>query len=261
MYKNRMFVAAALASAAVVFIIGNANASTIGFVESQPSGTAGLTIDQNPIVTAILSQGGGNVVNGLTYNSWAFLANDGTGSLTVFGTMPGGYTPTVGDNITATGTYSPFHQIPEFASLTSITKNSSGNPTASPVTATIPDLNLTTMPLGAPSLPAVGEYLFNLNNVTISSGTSILTPGETWGISNLTLTITDASSNSMTLFYWPTSYSMVNANLFGQLIPQGVPVNLSGFVSVFNSTVAEFTPLTVTSVPEPMPWFWAGYLF
>jgi hypothetical protein len=71
----------------------------------------------------------------------------------------------------------------------------------------------------------------------------------TFGTSNLTGTITDASNNSMTLYYWPTSYSVENANFDGKAIPT-TPVDLIGFVSVYNS-VAEFTPMSMTAVPEP----------
>jgi hypothetical protein len=213
-------------------------------VEGQASGTP-ATIDQNPVITAILSQPG--TVNGLTYTNWAFLANDGTGSLTVFGHMPAGnpYVPTVGDAITASGTYSPFHQIPEVASLTAISQVSSGNALPAIGVSTIPTLNVGVEPF------TNVEYLWTLNNITLSAGTNAVPA--TWGTSNLTLTITDASSNSMTLFYWPTSYSMVNANLFGTATPVG-PVNMTGFVSVFGTganAVPEFTPLVISPVPEP----------
>ena len=86
-------------------------------------------------------------------------------------------------------------------------------------------------------------YMLELDNVTIGGISGA------FGVANLTGTITDSGSNSMTLYYWPTSYSVANANLFGQAIPTG-PVNMTGFVSVYNS-VAEFTPMTVTVVPEP----------
>ncbi len=86
-----------------------------------------------------------------------------------------------------------------------------------------------------------------LNNVTISDGSN--TVPATWGTNNLSLTITDGGSNSMVLYYWPTSYSLVNTNLYGQAVPIG-PVNITGFVSNFGS-VAEFTPISIASVPEP----------
>ena len=95
-----------------------------------------------------------------------------------------------------------------------------------------------------PTLPfSVAGYLFELDDVTISGISG------TFGTANLTGTITDGSGNSMTLYYWPTSYSVENANLAGTAIPTGA-VNMTGFVSVY-SGVAEFTPMTITAVPEP----------
>jgi hypothetical protein len=249
--------------AVVCFIVSEkAKAASIGTVETQPSGTA-VAIgdigsgDPTPVITAILSQP--STVNGTTYTNWSFLANDGTGSLDMFGHMPVGstYVPTLGDGISASGTYSPFDQIPEIGSLTAISQLSVGNPVPSPGTATIPQLNITTQTLGA---SGNAEFLWTLNNVMISSGSTVLTAGETWGngmtssAGNMTLTITDSSSNSMELFYWQSSYSLTNANLYGLVIPQGTPVNITGFADVFGTgltAAAEFVPLTVTAVPEP----------
>ncbi len=240
---KRILVAIALASAALGALAGNAMAASVAQVEALPTGTAGATLDQNPIITAILSQPG--TVNGRTYTNYAVLANDGTGSLDVFGHLPAGntYVPTVGDAITATGTYSPFDGIPELASLTAISQVSSGNAVPAIGTSTIPTLNNGTPPL------SVVEYLWNLNNVTISSGVNTLTPGETFGATNVSLTVTDSSSNSMVMYYWPTSYSTVNANLNGSVIPTG-PVDATGFVSTFDG-VAEFNVVSITPVPEP----------
>ncbi|MGA2440217.1 MAG: PEP-CTERM sorting domain-containing protein, partial [Tepidisphaeraceae bacterium] len=154
---------------------------------------------------------------------------------------------------------SPFHQVPELATLTAITQQSSGNALPAITTATIPQLNLATMQLGGPPVPgglAVGEYLFNVDNVTLSSnpgsGGNTLTAGETFGTANLDFLMTDSSSNSMVFYYWPTSYSTTLQNLYGMVIPTG-PVDLTGFVSVFPGTpgTAEFTPISVTAVPEP----------
>jgi hypothetical protein len=248
--------ATALAAAAPVF------GSSIATVEGQASGSA-ATIgnpagDPTAVVQAILSAPGS--VNGRTYSSYAILTNDGTGSLDLFGTLPAGYVPAVGDAVSAAGTYSPFHQIPENGTITSLTQVSTGNALAPITTATIPQMNQATMPLGGPPVPggsAVGEYLFNVNNVTLStnpgSGGSVLTPGMTFPNTNLDFLMTDSSSNSMVFFYWPTSYSMVNANLFGQTVPTG-PVDMTGFVSVFGtgaSATPEFTPISITAVPEP----------
>ncbi|HTR41053.1 MAG TPA: hypothetical protein VMH87_05510 [Pseudomonadales bacterium] len=202
------------------------------------SGTAGVSLTSDPVITAILSAPG--TVNGKTYTSWSFLVNDGTGSMDVFGsTLPGGYTPVVGDALSLTGTYSPFHQIPEMASLTSLSVVSSGNPLPSIGTSTIPTLNQAVLPYN------VAGYLWQLDNVTVSGQGS-----GNWGTANSpTGAMISDGANSMTLFYWPTSYSSANANMANTPIPTG-PVDMVGFVSVFNS-VAEFTPISVTSVPEP----------
>lgn len=230
-----------IAIAGLLVAAGTVHASNIATIEAQPSGTSGLTAgsggDPTAVVTAILSQPG--TFNGKTYTSWSFLVNDGSGSLDVFGAMPGGYTPTVGDAVTATGTFSPFHQIPELATITSITANTSGNTVPAVQTATIPQLNVATQPLSN-----VG-YLWEVDNVTVSGeGTG------NWGITNSPsgATISDGS-NSITLFYWPTSYAAANVNLANTPIPTG-PVNMIGFVSDFNN-VAEFTPISIVAVPEP----------
>jgi hypothetical protein len=159
----------------------------------------------------------------------------------VFGAMPsGGYTPTVGNAISAAGTYSPFHQLPELETLTAISQISTGNAVPAPLSATIPQLNQTTLPF------SIAGYLCTVSNVTISGISG------TFGTANLTGTITDSLNNSMTLYYWPTSYSVANANLDGTAIPTG-PVNITGFVSVYPGTPGspEFSPISITPVPEP----------
>ena len=227
-------------------IAGRANAASVRTIETSSSGAA-YTLDnasgQYPVVTQILSQPG--TVNGLTYTNWAFFANEGTGSIDVFGKMPTGstYTPTVGDAITATGTYSPFDQIPELATLTAITKTSSGNVVPAPTVTTIPTINV------APTLPFnVAGYMLEVDNVTISGEGNA---GAAFGKTNSPTgaLITDGNENSMTLFYWPTSYSVANANMFGRTIPT-VPVSMTGFVDFFASVGhAEFSPITITAPP------------
>ncbi len=93
-----------------------------------------------PVITAILSAPG--TVDGYTYTKYAILAQDSTGSLDIFGTLPSGttFTPAVGDAINVNGTYSPFDSIPEVASLTSLSLISTGNAISSPSVTTIPTL-------------------------------------------------------------------------------------------------------------------------
>ncbi len=241
-----------LALAVVLAGTGSAFGLTVAQMEAEPSNTPNLTLsdqtltpaDPAAVITAILSQPG--TVNGKTYSSWAVLASDGTGSLEVYGTMPGGYTPTVGDAITgATGLYYPYHQIPELETLSAITLSSSGNPVASPQVVTIPEINVATLPL------SVAGYLVTLDDVTISGMTG------TFGTANSPTSpasmITDGDGNSMVFYYWPTSYSAANENLYGMAIPTG-PVDMTGFVSVYPGGAAEFSPLTITpyvAAPEP----------
>jgi PEP-CTERM motif len=273
MTTHRMLVTSVFSCFVLFIVVGNANAASVGAVESGPNGAAvtvgNVPVDPTLVISAILSNPTLSPVNGFSYSSWAFLANDGTGSVDIFGKMPLGssYIPTVGDDITASGTYSnAFSQIPELSSLTSIGASASGQPYPGPAPNTIPTLNVSPQTYGA---SGTAEFLWNLNNVTISSGTgstpTILTPGETWGNSatgtaaNMTLTVSDGT-NSMTLFYWPTSYSS-DAAFYGQTIPQGTPVNITGFTDVFTSagvSTPEFVPYLITPVPEPSAFVLGG---
>jgi hypothetical protein len=243
---KKLLLAATFASATAVSS-SNVIADNAFNIFTDPSGTL-VTYDNAsgnyPVITAILSQPG--TVNGRTYTSWSFLAQDSTGSLDIFGALPGGssYVPTVGDAISVSGTYSPFHQIPEIGTMTAISPISSGNSVPAIGISTIPTLNQTTLPQG------VGGRLWELDNVTISGEGS-----GTFGTANSPAgaMITDGSNNSMTLFYWPTSYSTANANMANMAIPSG-PVDMVGFVSVFTSggvSTPEFNPISVIAVPEP----------
>jgi hypothetical protein len=265
-------------------------------VESEASGAAAYighaaSGDNPAIVTAILSAPGiGSGAYTKTYSSWAFLANDGTGSIDVFASAAsvGSYVPTVGNAVAATGKFAPFDGIPELGSITAISNAGGGAynvgslPVADqPTVATIPELSTAqgtfaggtwgAPPVGTPNPPgggsAIGEYMFTLNNVMISSGTTTIHDGNPWGLGqsflaggtgnspNMTLTITDESGNHMVLFYWPTSYSTDGA-FWGQYIPQNVETDITGFADVFGSgstAEVEFVPITVTALPEPAP--------
>src|SRR5271169_6793345 len=128
--QQKLF-AGILAWAVLQMLAFDVQASTIAQVELTASGTL-ATLDQNPIVSAVLSTP--TTTNGVTTTRYIFLLDDGTGSMDMFGptasggALPGGYIPAAGDALTISGTNSPFNGIPEFASPTAITKNSSGNP-------------------------------------------------------------------------------------------------------------------------------------
>src|SRR5262249_6559987 len=144
------------------------------------------------------------------------------------GALPGGYIPTAGDALTISGTNSPFNGIPEMASLTAITKNSSGNPTPSPLLETIPAMAGYTSPppVGTP-YPSFAGHLVTIPNVTISSATT-----GNYGAANVVVTLTDSSSNTMAGFYNPTTYALANQNLFATPIAKG-PVNATGLIQIF----------------------------
>jgi hypothetical protein len=224
---------------AATAVLGNATAfaQSAATIETEASGTP-VTYDAT--ITAVLSQAG-TTGDGYTYGNWAFLANDGTGSLEIFGHLPTGstYVPTVGDQIDLAGTFSPFNSIPEVGTLTSISLVSSGNPVPGPTVTTIPAIN-SALP-GLPE-PSIGGQLLTLDNVTISGLAAFPTHA------NGTATITDGSANTMTLFQYASSYSGAGA-LGGMTIPTG-PVDITGIADVFDGTT-EFIPFSITPVPEP----------
>lgn len=234
------------AVATVAGLVGsNALAQNIATVEGLASGTT-ASLNSDPVITAILSQPG--TTDGKSYSNWSFLVNDGTGSLDIFGSGTSltslGFTPVVGQTISVSGTYSPYDSIPELGTLTAI----SGTGTAAVPgigTSTVATLNQSTIPNN------IAGYLWTVDNATISG----ITTASTFGIANLTGSISD-SSGSMTLYYWATSYSMAVQNLYGSTIPTG-PVDVTGFVDQFSGT-DEFIPISITAVPEPTTLALAG---
>jgi len=245
----------ATAALAAIGMAAPAFGSTIASVETQPTGTVGVSIgtptDPAAVITLIASQGGGTKLDGYTYNNWAILANDGTGSIDLFGALPAGTTeptPTAGDAVSATGTYSPFDGIPEIGSMTALTNVSSGNPVPAPLTTTIPQINQTASTNPIPN-NGINEYLLTLDNVTIlGSGGTPLSPGQTFPThATGTYQLTDGT-NTLIMFDWASSYSLCGM-LGGTVIPQG-PVDITGIADVFSPN-AEFVPFFITPVPEP----------
>jgi hypothetical protein len=233
-------------TSAVVSFAATALADNIATIEGNASGTL-VTLNSSAVINAILSQPG--TYGGHTYTGWSFLVQDSTGSLDIFAsatTLSGlGYTPAVGDTINVSGTYSPFHQIPEIGTVTAISKVGSGVP-AAPVVQTIPTLNQGTLPF------STAGYLLEVDNVTISGGGASSTTFPTYAGGNVSYTMTDGSANSMVFYDWVTSYSTAAA-MAGNPVPTG-PVNMIGFDSVFTSgttSTAEFTAMEIIPVPEP----------
>lgn len=228
----------AFASIAGLVLAETAAASVISDIQNLPSGTVGVVANNNPVVTAVLSRPG--FLNGRTYTSWNFLIDDGSGGLAVYASssvMTGlGYTPTVGDVISITGTYTLYHQIPEITTPTAITKIASGQSVPAPTVLTVAQANQNPLP------KAYVARLIEIHDATIQNfpGTFQSTDGPD-GVS-----LTD-SSGSMQFWYWPSSYSVSSQNFFGTTPPAG-PVDLTGVLSVY-STRAEFHPISL--VPEP----------
>ena len=237
---------------AVILVGANAWTANIVTIQGNASGTAGLTLDSSPVVTAIMSQPG--TFGGHAYTSWAVLAQDPTGSIDLFSSAAsfGTYVPTVGDVITAAGTYSPYHQIPELATLTAISLNSQGGHVPARPTASISDLNLSlTIPQG------LAAYPVEIDNVTIYSDAAATTPATgNFAAANTAFYLKDTGGNIMEMYFWYTSYSC-NGAMVGTPIPSG-PVDVVGLLSQSGTFPVEITPLSVVSVPEPSSLALAG---
>jgi hypothetical protein len=246
--KKNSFLAAAIVVSTVALSGANAFGSSASSIESDPSGTL-VTYDNAsgayPVVSAILSQPG--TLDGYTYTKYVFLAADSTGSLDIFG-LPSGstYVPTLGDGLSISGTYSPFDAIPEIGTTTSVIQESTGNAVSSPFVTTIPSIEASLPNLSS----SVGEYLVQIDNVTISNPSSVpLTAGQDFLThANTTLEITDGSNDTMELFQYASSYSAAGT-FGGTLIPTGT-VDVTGIVDVFGGA-NEFIPIAITPVPEP----------
>jgi fibronectin-binding autotransporter adhesin len=247
MVCQRLFPTIALALAMIFVGADNASSSTVAQVEATPLNTPGQTLDQGPVITAVLSTP--NPTNGLTLTRWIFLVDDGTGSMDVFNAASSavftGYTPTAGDKLTLTGTNSPFSGIPELATLTALTKVSSGNPIPNPLVKTIPDLaGYTTAPATGP-YPDFAGHLVTVNDLTLSGASGV------FGTANIALTGTDPTANKLAVFYNPTTYSIPNANFFGTTIPTD-PVNVTGVIQIF-SGAPELIVISMTPFVAPPP--------
>ena len=240
MKTNRAFLVGAIASA-VVSLAANVLASNITTIEGQTSGSS-ATLDSSPVITTIMSQP--ITTNGHTFTKWAVLATDGTGSIDLYSAMPSGntYIPTVGDAISATGTYSPYSQIPEMATLTAISQVSSGNPVPANQITTISAVTAsTTIPL------SLAGYPLEIDNVSLytDSGATTLATGN-FPNGNATYYIKDSGGNIMEVYFWVTSYSC-DAAMIGTPIPT-VPFNIAGIVDESSGYPVEMVPYLV---PEP----------
>ncbi len=248
--RKMIFLTAAVAM--VCGLAGSAMAESIASVLASPSGTTGLGIgDTNTaVVEAIVTTP--TTVNGVTTHYEGMLVDDGTGSIYVYGALPssGGYTPAVGDAITTTGNeFYVYHGMNElqgpgssYYQLANLTQVSAGNATYGPTATTINQINGATIP------NSLNAKLLTIT-ATIGGGMT----GVTFGTGTLTGTVTD-STGSESLYYWPTSYSVANANLDGFVPVAGQEYTITGLASNYGGTEPEFIPLEITpaAVPEPM---------
>jgi hypothetical protein len=248
MRRNRMLFAGIFAWAALQVLAFDVQASSIASAELSASGTP-ITLDQNPIVSAVLSTP--TTTNGVPTTRYIFLLDDGTASMDIFGpsggggALVGGYVPAVGDALTISGPFSPFSGIPEMGTPTAITKNSSGNPAAVPLVETIPAIaGYTTAPAAGSPYPNFTGRLITFNNVTISSAVA-----GNYGTANVSVTLKDSTLNSLVGFYNPTTYALANQNLFGTPITTG-PVNATGLLQIFQGA-PELLIMKLDPVPEP----------
>ena len=149
------------------------------------------------------------------------------------------YVPTVGDTISAAGTYSPYHQIPEVNALTSIAQLSVGNPVPARPTASIAALNSSlTIPL------TLAGYPVELDNVSLytDSAATIAATG-LFPNANTGYYIKDSGGNIMEFYFWVTSYS-TDAAMIGTPIPTG-SFNMVGLLSQSSTFPVEVTPLMI----------------
>jgi hypothetical protein len=237
-------------------LLGTAVASAIGMagsnvfaedaaqIEAGPSGA--VTYDNAsgayPVVTAVLSLPGS--LDGYTYTSDSFLAEDSSGSLDMFySSTASSYTPTVGDAVTVAGAYGPYQGLPEIGKPLTITQESTGNTVPAPLLETVSAINLTATNSEA-LLGSAAGYLIQLDNVTLGNA------GSTWAThANVTTSVTD-NTGTMILYDWASSYS-VDGALGGTAVPTG-PVDVTGFIDFYApSSETEFIPVSIVSVPEP----------
>jgi len=242
------------------------------------------------VVDAILSQPGG--FGGHSYTYWEVLMGDASGAIESDFSSSSlkalGWTPTVGQNITVSATWNPYHSIPEMVTATAASElnPNAGFTWAMPgngqvgsgqvpyaggngayQTVTIPQSLANTGPnTYLPLTQTLEGYAVEVQNVTIS-GAGTLT---TFPATNETLYLNDTAGNSMTMYYWYTSYSCAGA-LEGAPIPdtgtlagQGL-YDVYGFLSAYPSVSVgvttwqdELVPTQFVGIPEPSSFMLAG---
>ena len=260
MKKN--YLLTGLIASTVILFASNALASSASTIFGDTTGTL-VTYDNAsgayPVITAILSQPVVGTLDGYTYTKWAMFAADSTGSLDVYGALPGttSFTPAVGDAISVSGTYSPYDQIPELATLTSLNLFSTGNAVSSPGVSTIPTLTAS----GTGLIPeSLAGYLVTLDDVSLytDSAATIPVSGNFATHANVTLYAKDGSGNIIEVYDWASSYS-VDGAMGGTPIPTGT-VDITGFVDQSGTYPVELVPMSITPEPTTLSLCGAGAL-
>lgn len=288
--KNWLLVAGVVASA-VVLVGTRVLADNAWDIMSYTASNTVVTYDgsgdggnNQAIVDAIVSQPW-TILN-RTYTSWSLLVGDAGGSLLIYASTANlaavNYTsPAIGDQITVTGNYAPYHSIPEFgAPYTTFTKLSGGNAVPGAIGTSIGTVLANaglgntdssygnTHPSHGQANLALSEGLnadiVEIPDVTISGQATLVNFPNT----NYTFTMTDSGNNSLTMYFWVSSYECDGA-MIGAPIPTW-PVNVYGFLSSYPSKLAtslggtniwqdELTPTAfVGAIPEPSSFMLAG---
>jgi hypothetical protein len=244
---------------AVVMAAAPAFAETISTIETaDPTGakTAGITLgDTTPLVIDAIGSSP-QTLDGYTYTSYALLVSDGTGYTEIFGKLPSGstYTPTVGDAITASGTFYPYQGIPELETLSAISKVSSGNAVPAPIVTDILTLDVNSAfaaSTAAPGYSPTSGAVVELDDLTIGGG-----PATFATHANTTFTdVEDDEGDIIELYQYASSYSAAGA-FGGETVPTG-PVDITGVYSIYMGS-PEIIPFSITpysaggsAVPEP----------
>jgi len=292
----------ALVTSALAFVCTRVRADNALDIQSEPNYTSvtfnGIGDEQNSgnghdaIVDDILTVPG--TFGGEQYATYMVLAADASGGLLLWsypseGIWPATYAPTVGDNISLTGTYQSYHSIPAIRTVTAVSLPNTGlNGWQSPGVGsgqvgggsqlvTIPNVLANPgNPGDSQNLPinqAYEGYLVEIQNVTISgAGTLTTWPTTNAGTSGLNnLYLTDTAGNSMTLYFWYSSVG-VDGNMVGAPIPDnssltsGGEFDVYGFLAAYPSVTGghtiwqdELDPTAfVATVPEPSSFMLAG---
>jgi len=239
-----------------------------------------LTIN-NAVVDSIQSAPGTWGPAGKSQTYWIVSLADSTGSLVTDFSSASlaslGWTPTVGQNVSVSATWNPYHSIPEIVSATAVTVNSSGNATWSAPgvhggsqLTTIPAINANPANAGSPWLPLNSSllgYLVEIANVSIT-GAGALT---TFPTTNETMYLNDSAGNQTTMYYWYSSYGDAD-QLQGAPIPTASTqapeyVNVWGYLTSYPSVSGGITTwqdeiipeaFTAAGIPEPSSFMLAG---